>query len=669
MRNSPDPGTAVDDFRFNLAVFGLLSLLVGLAYGNSLQNGFVFDDEIIVVKNAQEKRFDDLPALLKSDYWIGGRAFDEDAPVHTGLYRPLVMLSYALQYRLQGLDGLGYHLANILLHLLVTWLLYLVGRRLRLTAEAALVAAALFAVHPIHTEAVTGVVGRAELLMAASVLAGLWWAARDQLWPSLTAFGVGLLSKEQAVVLPILVFLFDWSRGRFVEGGLGGEANRGGGRGWLIRYGSYACVLALYAAIRAAALNRLAPSKPPFVDNPLAYLDWYPRLLTVAKVAGKYLWLCLWPSALSADYSYNAIPAAESFLEPAVWGGLLGWAGLLGIAAWSALRGERAACFCIAMTVMSFLPASNLFLSIGTIMGERLFYLPSSGLCLLAGLAWGRLSHGASHGARMGRFTVLGKVPAWCLVLVGVLAVTMIVRTAYRNRDWTSTAEVVRKALEVVPGSAKMHLMAGDEALRRNDWEQALEGYATGLGLYPAYTLTSPELNAKLGTVFLKLGREDEALMVLERAKALTAKYPPAEYNLGLAYVKKGRYEEAEQAFRHVLQAKPDFAEGYSSLSHALAKQRKYLEALAMAEAALQRRAGLLEAHYNRARALEGLERWKEAVSEYERVLALDPTQAGVQKKLERLRGRLPAKQESHFPSASSGSVSHEEAGPERNGY
>ena len=131
-----------------------------LAYAPTLRNGFVHDDTFVVVGNRLIGSLRNLPKIFLTDYWGTTQSFDLSAL--TKLYRPLVIVSFALNYAVGGLQPLGYHAVNILLHAGVSLAVYGVGVRLFLSRPGATVAAALFAVHPLHTEAVAGIVGRAE---------------------------------------------------------------------------------------------------------------------------------------------------------------------------------------------------------------------------------------------------------------------------------------------------------------------------------------------------------------------------------------------------------------------------------------------------------------------------------------------------------------------------
>jgi tetratricopeptide (TPR) repeat protein len=544
-----------------------LLLLVGVAYAGALQNGFALDDAVMIEQNALITRLDYLPRLATTDYWAGRRAPTEAVPWRSGLYRPLVLVTYALNYAAAGLRPFGYHLANVGLHGLVTWLVYLIALRLAMGPEAALVAAAIFAVHPLHSEAVVGIVGRAELLMAAGVLGALWSAACGRSLLSVGLFALGLFSKEQAVVLPLVVMLSHLCFRKALSA-----------RGLLPLYGGYAVVLALYLLVRALALKDLYSVPALFLDNPLAHLDGYLRALNAIQVAGRYLWLCVWPVSLSADYSYNAIPLAGSPWEPGVLLGVLGWAVLLGLAGWSFLRGTRRSCFAIGLTVATFLPGSNLIVPIGTIMGERLFYLPSAGLCLLAGLAYEWATRNAERTMRKAALIALRS----SLI---VLCLALTARTVARSQDWADTEALMRSAARAVPGSAKVHAVLGGVALTKEDWATSLEHFQTAMGLYPDYIHREVTINLNLGTALMRNGRMTEALRAFERAAALDSRSSVTRLSLSRILFALGRYEEA----------------------------------LTEADAAVQLRGDLPDAHAVRARALQALGRADEAGIEWRR--------------------------------------------------
>jgi tetratricopeptide (TPR) repeat protein len=626
-----------------LGVFALLLLFVTLAYANSLQNPLIFGDRIFLGSNTLIKSLESIPRLFVSEWWEG-----TDQPLADRRYRPLVVATFALNFALGGLHPFGFHLVNVVLHLLVSWLIYLLALELGLSLVPAAIAALVFAVHPLHTEVVACVTNRTEELMAGGVLASVWLASRGYRRWSLAAYGCALCSKEQAVMLPAILVLFDLCTGRWsLQGQQWGERLRCA----IQRYRGYVAILAVYLLARVWIFGSLYSPVYPVHLSPLEYTTGSVWLLSVLKLAGTYLQLWLWPSALSVDYSYNAVPLAGSWLDPNVWWGVFAWGGLLGLGALSYV-GTRRALFCVGLVVLAFLPASNLLVSVGTPMAERVFYLPSAGLCLLVGVGGQWLGHVLGDRQPTGKHEEADPARArsadlslkWLSLVVG-LCFALTVRTVLRNQDWQTEERLFRSSVQARPSNAKGHALLGDALTNKGPkfWEEALQEYQTALRLYPDFFRTDALFANNLGNLFMKLGRMPEAVAAYEQASSLEPRWEPPLYSLGLAYARLWQLDKAEAAWRRAQSIQPGDPQIYSSLSRLYAELGRYQDALAAADAALQRAPQLLWAHYNRAVALEGLGRYADARSAYERFLSLNPPQEAaieITRKLQDLRAR-----------------------------
>ncbi len=647
----------------------LIFVLAVLAYAPTLINGFPFDDERLIVQNRLITSLRNIPVLLTGGYW----AIEPGIQTRSGgLYRPLLTISFALNHAAGGLNPLGYHVVNILLHAGVSLGVYGLGRRLFLTPEGASIAGALFAVHPLHTEVVAGIVGRAESLMALGVLLALVGYRSEHRairGGSLAAFGLGLLAKEQAVVAPALLCFVDVLVSRHASPVPSWMASA---RRALPRLVPYVGVLCVYLFLRAWALGGVQGvaviRSITFLDNPLAHVSFGPRLLTALAVAGRYLTLSLWPVPLSPDYSYNQIPLAVSLFDVRVVLAILLWGCLFGVAIRSFTQGKGAAGFAVAFTTLTFLPASNLVVPIGTIMGDRLFYLPSAGLCWLAGIGWQMLdSRMRPHLSR-----ILGAA-------VGVLVVVFAVQSIRYGRDWRDDLTLFSHAVRVVPESAKMRFNLGSDLLFRQRKEEAISHLRRAVEIYPGYT------NAwdALGRGYLDTKRWEEAIAAFQKAIALAPKSPHPHNNIGLAHLALGRRDEATAAFRQAVTLKPDLSQAHRNLADvydrngwteaALAERALELnptDALAWLQAgatflhlrwsaealsALQEGARLApnlpEAHLRLAQAYEALDRPREAVESYEALLRRRPGLADIHRRLAELyatRLHDPVKAEAH---------------------
>ena len=294
-------------------------------YGRAVDNGFTLDDVRLVETNPAITSIAHVPKLFAEAYWPA-------TGEHYGLYRPLTIASLAVNRAVLGPGARGFHLVSVLLHGAVAGLAWFALRRAGVHYGTALFGGMLFAVLPIHTEAVANIAGRAELLAALFVLVG-WLAHRRASsagstalrWRLLAALAylAALLSKESALLAPVLYFADDAVRER-----------DGSPRRWAHAVG-YAVALTAMLALRLTALgaHQTAGATIP-LDNPAAAAGAWPRVATAVWVQLKYALICVAPRQLVSDYSFDAIPVARSPADPRVFGGVLFVAGLFAAVAW-----------------------------------------------------------------------------------------------------------------------------------------------------------------------------------------------------------------------------------------------------------------------------------------------------------------------------------------------
>jgi hypothetical protein len=392
--------------------FTLLAAVTLAAYCNSFGLGLAFDAHpLLADERIHAATGENLRLILTKNYWW-------PAPVEQ-LYRPLTTLSFLFNYAIfgNGAQPAGYHALNVLLHLLNVWLVFALARRLLDGSWLAFFAAALWAVHPVGTDSVTNIAGRADLLAAGGLLAGLLvydeWI-RQPRWPlcallaALAAWAV--FAKETGAMLLPAMLLWDLARG------FGG---RDGARRRLPTYLAMAGVLAVYLWIRMAVFAALPWPVEPFVDNPLRGASFMVARWTAVKVIGMELWLLVWPARLSADRAFEQIPLS-GFGDPGPWISLAVIVALLAVAI-RFRRGNPIWFWCAGFFGLLLLPTSNLVVLIGATMAERFLYLPSVAFAVTASVACYRFA-----GQRYAPW-VLGAV----LLLFGA-------RTLARNPDWNS---------------------------------------------------------------------------------------------------------------------------------------------------------------------------------------------------------------------------------------
>jgi protein O-mannosyl-transferase len=484
--------------RTRIALLLAISVVV---YANSLFNQFTYDDDVYIVRN---------PVVTN----LSIKGLFEPAKANTThrFFRPVTFASYQMNRAIGGANPFGYHLVNLLLHAAVTWLLFLVLKKLLEQAPQgatiAWVAALLFAVHPIHTEAVTSVVGRSELLAAGFLLAAWLLHLEDRPVASLICFALALLSKESAIAFVPLALAGDYARGKFKPA---------------YRYVAIVGVAAIYAIVLWKAQG--FAEKTLFLNNPLATLPADLRILNALRIGWKYVGLMVYPASLVCDYSYNSIPlyATWAHLAPA----LIAWLIVFGLWAWTFLTGRTAWFLVGAIYFAGFAVTANVLLPTGTIMGERLAYLPSAGFCLLLPLLWARLE---AHQSKL----------AWALLLLVVSA--MSVRTVVRNRDWHDNFALFSAGVRAVPENAKLQDGLGGEYILRGRPDLAAPHLDAAFRIYP----NVPEANeADFRMVYLaansmKVGETNDALKFMDVEISRSPQFSPAWSQRAVLYYKMG---------------------------------------------------------------------------------------------------------------------------------
>jgi tetratricopeptide (TPR) repeat protein len=457
-----------------------IALLIAAAYGNSLSADFVLDAKLLVGGDTRlrEASRENVWMILSRNYWWP--TFESD------LYRPLTTFSYLLNSLLWGnvTHPQGYHLLNLLLHLANALLVYRLARRYLRYEAVALLVAAIFAVHPLGSEVVTNIAGRSDLLVTLALLAALelhagrspagGWRQYVRRGGLVLAALASVLCKESGVVVIPLMLLDDLARPRPSSG------DRGLGRLWgMLRDVDWMDYLAVLPSLLLLVAIRcwITWTTPVFgqiiEDNPIAMAGFFTGRMTAIKVLGYYLALIFWPAQLSCDYSYQQIPLFSWSFSGS---DLDGWLAL-GIVLLLLVVGLRARTrlpslfFFLALAFVSLLPTANLLMPIGTIMGERLMYLPLAGLLgatAAALLAWGGWFDRWLPG--WDRFRQ-GSIMGLALVVLAALAW----RTYGRNQDWSTDEKLWASAVRTCPNSYKVYKGLADAISNRDPENERID--------------------------------------------------------------------------------------------------------------------------------------------------------------------------------------------------
>lgn len=415
-----------------LACAGLCALM-WLAYSNSFTGGMVLDNKVLLLEDPRVRAVtpENIDLILHKSYWW--------PYIESALYRPVTTLSYLFNYAVlgNGREPAGYHWINLFLHTGNVLLLFAVAWRLGRQFWPAFFIAAIWAVHPLSTEAVTNIIGRADLIAAGATLGAFLAYLRASesegstrlAWLLVTAAAttLGVFSKESAVAVLGVVVLYDLTF-RLGDAPLPRLVS-----GWMA-----IVVPLMFLWYQRAVVLAGVPSTFPVVDNPIAGADFWTGRLTALAVIPRYLWLIVWPQHLSADYSYNQIPLASGRLED--W---IAWIVVLAAVAGTLalFTRSRLMFFAAAAAFISFVPASNLLILSGTIMAERLVYLASAGViaCFVIAL----------HAPAFDKWRS-AIAAALC-----VIALACAARTWIRNSDWRDDLALWTATARTSPQSFK----------------------------------------------------------------------------------------------------------------------------------------------------------------------------------------------------------------------
>ena len=509
-----------------------LALLGTLLYIGTVRNQFVLDDETAVRDNPIVHRLD-LVEIFTSDYWAG---YHGD---RAGLYRPLTVLTFAVNYAIGGRHPFSYHLVNAILHGLVVLMLFRVIEHATRKRPLAVLGALIFASHPVLSEAVSGLVGRADLLAALFSLLATKLQIRSRARFSFSAgliFIAALLCKESAIALPALLLLFNCQQYRaFFH------------RCHLPVCLQYGSLTAIYLAWRWYVLGGLTVPGISELDNPLIILEPGLRLLNASLVIGKYLKLLILPIGLSADYSFAALPLQMSLwsrttLYVVAAGAALAW---LGVMSWRRLPWLFVGG---AWTAITLLPVSNLFVPVGAMMAERFLYLPACGFSMAAAAAFRSASARLSPPVSMA--VVLSYLCAFSLLTVG------------RTQVWRDNLTLFGATSERYPGSARAWRALGGAKLDVGDRRGALEAWQRALEIYPGYY----EVLNDLGGHYIEIDEVARAIGVLRSCLQLSPNYPPAWFNLGLAEYKRRQYGAALGFLDRAVELNPGYATAHYNI-------------------------------------------------------------------------------------------------------
>jgi len=585
-----------------------LSVACVLCYLNSLGCGFVFDDVSAIKDNKDLLPSTPISNLFNNDFW-GIPMYKEQS--HKS-YRPLCVLSFRLNYFIHGLDPCGYHLLNVILHLMVTLLFHNVSRNY-VNAKTSFFAAMIFAVHPVHTEAVTGVVGRAELLSAIFFLITLkeYNLCYDRSpWHLLLACGsscLAMLSKEVGVTVIGLCIVSEL----FVKQNIHKQFLKllnskksmelKMDKGLLFRLLLLLMTLALLLIFRIQKLQ--GASLPVFTkfDNPASHAEGLSKLLTYSYLPCLNLWILLCPTQLCCDWTMGSIPLLQSISDPRIIA-IITFTSITILFTLKILLAEekhsKQILLSSAWIIIPFLPASNIFFPVGFVIAERVLYIPSMGLCLLVSLGYQKIIKQCKS------------VNKSFQILFYLFLISQSIKTMTRNLDWSDEKSIFLSGLTVNKNNAKLYNNVGHAFESQKNYNEALLFFKEAVNVQP----NDIGAHINIGRTLNHLEMFDEAEVAYRSAQKLLPRASPGQklitriapnslnlfLNLGnLVARNSSRLEEADNLYKQAIAMRADYVQAYINRGDVLLRMNKTEEALNIYKEALKYDNNNADIHYN----------------------------------------------------------------------
>jgi tetratricopeptide (TPR) repeat protein len=626
-------------YRVVLVCVILTGLTVGV-YWQVLFNDFVnYDDPVYVSENKH---------LEKGLTWEGIKwAFTSERADN---WHPLTWLSLMLDYELFGINARGFHITNLLLHILNTVLLFLILHKVTGGFWRSGFVAAVFALHPLHVQSVAWVAERKDVLSTVFWLLTMWayagYAKRGgaaRYAGALILFALGLLVKPMLVTLPFVMLLLDyWPLSRLHLDGGAEESS-------LLRLFLEKVPFFVLAAV--SSVITLVVQRGGGAVIALAKLTFGKRIMNAAVSYVMYIVKTILPSRLAVYYPYRG--------PLAIWEGVGVILLLVVITAAVLVVRRRYALFGWLWYVGTLVPVIGLVQVGSQARADRYMYIPMTGLLIIA--AWGA---GELAGRVRWRRTAAGFVAGGCLLALMVLtwlqvghwrdtytlfshtiSVTEDNHIAYLNLGNYFTkqkkdAEAIgcyRKAIEAHPRYVDAHYNLGLAFGREGRHEEAIKEFKRVLRLRKRHWRS----RFRLADSLVQAGRVEEALQEYRRVLEVRPDHVEVHNNFGLALLGKGEIDEAVKHFKRSLEIKPDSAGVLNNLGNALVQQDRYEEAVEYLKKALSLRPGFAKTYYNLGNALKQMGQLAEAAGYYRTAVEMKPDDADAHYGLGMVLGRL----------------------------
>ena len=616
--NEPKNGLSVVK---KLCIF--LAVITLALYANTLQNGYVLDDVIMVRDNTiVAKGIKGIGELLSTPHMRGYLIIPNDT------YRPLSLVMFALETQFFGQNPVVNHFFNILVFAgcVILFFLFLNHFFEGKKPVAAFIGALLFALHPVHTEVVANIKSRDELLCFFfafwSLIVFMKYMKEGktaQLLAGSFILFLSIISKENTItflgVVPLLFFFFK---------------NENRRRSIMITAGTVVSIIA-FIAIRAAVLKAYdanVSTDIEFIDNALVHApNFASRIATAVLISGKYIQLLFVPYPLLCNYSFNAIPFA-TFANIGVLASLAGYGFIIYYAVTNLIKKNKDPfAFAIVFFLMTISLFTNLFILIGAEMGERFLFMASAGWCMAGAVA-------------IDKWLIKSPVEDinWLKnpkILALLVPLTLVFGSMVfaRNKDWKDNVNLYKVDLEKSPNDARLNYYLGtalaetvypeeQDAQKKVEIDsESIVHLRNSLAIYAQFS----EANAEMGRVFDREKRYDSAEIYDRKALAINPNHATATNNLGSVFLESGQYRKAADMFKKAIDLNFDPKLGYFNLARTYGQMRLFDSAIYCYKKTLEYNPNYIDAYMEMGMAYFSKGRYDSAEVNFKIVLNANP--------------------------------------------
>lgn len=564
----------------------LIILIIGIiVYANSFGNEFVWDDDYLVVNNTFIKDWRCLNKIFSSNLF-GGSWGD------SSFYRPIQSLTLLVDYSFWHLNPFGYHLTNTLLHIANAILIYLLAMYLFRVRGAAIFTALLFLVHPVQTEAVTYISGRADPLMTLFLLLSSIFFIKALYIGSLSCFILALLSKEVSLIFPILLLIYCLLEGKKIF------------KKRVLSLAGYFLISIIYLLVRVFILNFLQTATS---DTPL-----FTRIIISCKTFAHYLGFIVFPFGLHME---RQLDIKGSLLEPDIWLSLVLLILFIFFASKTAKR-SKITSFGLWWFLTSLLPTSGIF-PINAFLAEHWLYVPSVGLFLAIS------SYAVEISNR--RYQKISPV----IFILILTAFSML--TIRQNTVWKDKEKLYKHILKLNPQSSRAHFNLGSTYGEKNLDDEAILEFKKAIELKSDYV----DAYVNLGYAYQKKGKVDEAVRIFKKAIEVKADSYLPYYYLANLYNDTSRATESIELYQKALKLKPTNPDIYFDLGRAYDKTNNNDGAIKAYQRCIELSPSYVNAYLNLGSIYAERGRFAQAEEMWTRGLRFEPHNSDIKRNLE----------------------------------